>query len=73
MKLLIQKDPKRFMLDFADSSHFVNKKNNNGWTALYIAAKNGNLDAVKCMIEHKADPMLKCQVQVIFSIFLKDF
>ena len=50
------------MLEPADPEHLVNKKNNQGQTPLYIAAKNGNMQIVKIIIDNKADYLLKSKV-----------
>jgi len=54
---------KRFILEPNDAMHFLNRKNNQGWTPLYIAAKNGNIEVVKLLIENKADYTIKCKVR----------
>ncbi len=42
--------------ELANSQHLINIQDTNGMTALMYAAKNGNLTALKTLIEHAADP-----------------
>ena len=56
----------RFILEPNDPEHLLNKTNNQGWTPLYIAAKYGNLEVVKLLIEKKANYKIKCRVNSIF-------
>jgi len=59
MKELIQTDPKKYILEPDDPFFILNHKNNNGHTPLYIAAKNGNLDVIKLLIEFKANYLIE--------------
>jgi len=58
---MIDRDPKKFILEPNDPQHLLNKTNNQGWTPLYIAAKYGNLEVVKLLIEKKANYQIKCR------------
>jgi len=63
MAKLIERDPKKFMIEPNDPQHLLNKTNSQGWSPLYIAAKYGNLNVVKLLIENKANSQLKCRVK----------
>eukprot|EP01016_Furgasonia_blochmanni_P044494 TRINITY_DN6180_c0_g1_i3.p2 TRINITY_DN6180_c0_g1~~TRINITY_DN6180_c0_g1_i3.p2 ORF type:complete len:235 (-),score=21.17 TRINITY_DN6180_c0_g1_i3:36-740(-) len=58
MKELLDTDPRRFMRATTDPDHVLNKKNSRGCTPLYLAAKNGNINVVKLLIERQADPLI---------------
>jgi len=51
------------MIEPNDPQHLLNKTNSQGWSPLYIAAKYGNLNVVKLLIENKANYKLKCRVK----------
>ncbi len=36
-----------------------------GWTALFFAAKDGDIGYVKLLLEHGADPTIKDKVQTL--------
>lgn len=50
------------MLDHEDPNHFINSMNKYGQRPLYIAAKHGNLEVVKFLLENKANPYLTSKV-----------
>jgi len=62
MRKLILDDPRRYILSSEDPDHLINTKDTNGHTPLYIAAKNGNLEVVKLLIESNANPLITSQI-----------
>jgi len=50
------------MLSTEDPLHFINSLNTKGQSALYVAAKNGNADAVKLLIENNVNHLIKSKV-----------
>lgn len=44
IKNMIDADPKKYLRDPKNAEHFINFKNSKGFTPLYIACKNGNLE-----------------------------
>lgn len=59
MKEILEKDPKKFMLNRDDPTHILNRKDHHGHTPLYIGARQGNLGVVELLLKEKADPFLK--------------
>jgi ankyrin repeat protein len=55
------------MLTTDDESHIINKKDGNGYTPLYIASKNGNLEVVKLLFKNKVDPLITIKVNYFKS------
>jgi len=47
-----------------DAEHLLNSCNSQGQTPMYIAAKNGNLDVIKLLIENKANYQIKSKVKL---------
>ncbi|CDW79759.1 UNKNOWN [Stylonychia lemnae] len=58
LKTDILNDPRRHIRAINDPDHLVNKKNENGQTPLYVAAKNGHLRVIQFFIEEGANPHL---------------
>jgi hypothetical protein len=56
IKKILQKDPKANLYDADSPYRLANKPNHRGYTPLYVACKNGNLDLVRLLIEHQANP-----------------
>lgn len=52
----------RFMFDQDDPNHLLNRANNSGHRPLYIAAKHGNFEVVKLLIENKVNHLLTSKV-----------
>lgn len=48
----------RFTRSPEDPDYFLNKTNKEGQTALYIAAKNGNLNVIELLLRFKAEPSI---------------
>lgn len=57
------------MLSTEDPLHFINSLNTKGQSALYIAAKNGNAEVVKLLIENNVNHLIKSKV-IIWTNFL---
>jgi hypothetical protein len=55
MDQLLENDPKKYVLDKQDPDHLLNRKNAHGHTAMYLAAKNGNLLVVSMLVERGAN------------------
>ena len=65
---LIKKDPNRFI--FNDSNkhkYFVNQRNEEFLTPLYIATINGHLNFVKLLVENGSDHLMKNGVIIYFN------
>mmetsp|Transcript_16001 Transcript_16001/g.13545 ORF Transcript_16001/g.13545 Transcript_16001/m.13545 type:complete len:139 (+) Transcript_16001:1071-1487(+) len=58
MKEIIKNDPRKNIFGCSDPEHILNKRNKFGHTPLYVAAKNGNYDAVELLLGYNADPYL---------------
>jgi ankyrin repeat protein len=54
VKKMLIADPKLIMYDNTHSEVLVNKRNDYGFTPLYIASKNGNLKMAKLLIKYGA-------------------
>ncbi|CAG9328202.1 unnamed protein product [Blepharisma stoltei] len=50
----IDNNPYRYLVPATHPQSFLNKRNGEGKTALYVACKNGNLEVVKILIEKGA-------------------
>lgn len=55
----IKNDPNRFIHAGKKETFFVNKKNAEGFTPLYIVTLNGHYNLVKTLIENGADHLIK--------------
>jgi ankyrin repeat protein len=61
---IIKSDPKRNIYDISQKEHyFINKKNYEGYTALYIACLNGHTKIVDILLNFHADHLIKCGVE----------
>lgn len=61
------------MLETTDPFHILNRKNSFGHTPMYIAAKNGNLDVVRLLVEKKANCDLASRVSFTLYCSLKSY
>lgn len=57
----------RHILNFDDPSHILNKKNQFGFSPLYLASKNGNILAVEFLLKHHADALQTCSVTIFLN------
>jgi len=55
-------DPKENFYDEDSPQRLVNRPNHRGYTPLYIACKNGNIELLKLLIEFKANPYQLCKI-----------
>jgi len=55
MAHMIKNDPRKFVFDHEDPYHLLNRINDSGHRPLYIAAKHGNLEVVKLLVENKVN------------------
>lgn len=62
IKYLLDSDPKKNFYERSDPNHLINRKNFLGQTPIYIAAKHGNLNAVKLLLERGANPKLESSI-----------
>lgn len=71
MNKLLLNDPKkltklitilRYVRSTVDPQHMINKKNTSNQNALYLAAKNGNTNILKFLIDNEADVHISSQV-----------
>ncbi len=51
------------MMEVDDPLHLINRKSGKGMTPLYLAAKHGNLNVVKLLMERRADYLLENKVR----------
>lgn len=59
---MLGNDPKANLYDAANPERLANKPDHRGYTPLYVACKNGNLELVKLLIQFQANPYQTCQV-----------
>lgn len=60
---LVRKDPKRNLFDENSKQHyFINQKNYEGVTPLYVACLNGHIKIVEVLMKYNADHLMKCGV-----------
>ncbi|CAD8083043.1 unnamed protein product [Paramecium primaurelia] len=62
---ILMNDPNRFLYEQKSSMRLVNKKNSQGFTPLYIAAKNGFEDVCNILIQYGADQNISVQINQI--------
>eukprot|EP00743_Colponemidia_sp_Colp-15_P005110 GILK01005500.1.p1 GENE.GILK01005500.1~~GILK01005500.1.p1 ORF type:complete len:288 (+),score=39.45 GILK01005500.1:108-971(+) len=60
----LDRDPKRFLLEEGHPDAMVNSRNHADQTPLYLAAKNGNADIVRFLLDRHADPHYICKLGV---------
>ena len=59
----VKKDPKRNLYDESQKqNYFINQKNHEGFTALYVACRNGHTKIVNVLLKWNGDPLIKCGV-----------
>jgi len=56
MKEILDDDPKKMIYSPSDPNHILNKLNENGFSPMYIAAKNGNTKVLELLLERGANP-----------------
>ncbi|KAL4475766.1 hypothetical protein ABPG72_011543 [Tetrahymena utriculariae] len=59
IKNIIQNDPKRYIRSPDDPEHLINKLNSQGFSPLYIACMNQNIEIVKFLLKIGAIPNIK--------------
>lgn len=64
MNELIEKDPKRYLLEPDDPAYLTNCRNSRGHTPMYIAAKHGNMEVIKLLLKWKANYLIPSQVSL---------
>ncbi|CAD8194757.1 unnamed protein product [Paramecium octaurelia] len=62
---ILMNDPKRYLYEPKSPLRLVNKKNSQGFTLLYIAAKNGFEDVCNILIQYGADQNISVQINQI--------
>lgn len=60
---ILKNDPKRYLWAPEDAEHIINSYNSQGQTPIHIAAKNGNLEVVRLLVESRANHQLKSKAQ----------
>ncbi len=61
---IIKTDPRRGK--YKKEDYYVNKKNHEGFTALYIACLNGHIKILEVLLEYDSNHLVYCGVSVIF-------
>jgi hypothetical protein len=64
----IKNDPNKFIHAGKKETYFVNKKNPEGFTPLYIVTVNGHYNLVKTLIENGADHLIKNGVNIYIKV-----
>lgn len=59
----IENDPYQFLLPSGHPQSYLNKRNEDNKTPLYVACKNGNLDIVKILVENGGDCHITSMVE----------
>lgn len=67
MENLIKNDISYTMRSTSDQDHIINQRNINGITALYAAARSGNINVVKFLLEMNADPFRTSLVNIVLA------
>jgi len=62
IKSILLSDPKENLYDPESADRLANKPNFRGYSPLYIACKNGNLELVKVLLDFKANPFQLCKI-----------
>jgi len=63
LKKELEEDPYRYLRINSNSLSLVNKRGLNQQTPLYVAAKNGNYEVCKLLLEFNADHLLTSQIE----------
>jgi len=64
----IKNDPNKFIHADKKETYFVNKKNPEGFTPLYIVTVNGHFNLVKILVENGADHLIKNGVNILIKL-----
>jgi len=56
-----------------DHDHLLNYRNGNGQTPMYVAAKHGNLEVIKLLVDNNASCLIKSKVKYTIYFPLKIF
>jgi ankyrin repeat protein len=62
---IVKNDPRRSLYD--KKKYYINKKNHEGFTPLYIACLNGHAKIVDILLKYDADHLELCGVSNLFS------
>jgi ankyrin repeat protein len=69
---IVRDDKMRNMYDVHQKEHyFINKRNYDGFTALYVACLNGHIKVVDVLLKNHADHLMKCGVKIFYIKFFK--
>ncbi len=60
---IIKSDPR--IGKYKKEDYYINKKNHEGFTALYIACLNGHIRIVEILLEYDANHLVYCGVLLI--------
>jgi len=56
----LESDPRENLYDEDSTQRITNKPNTQGYTPLYVASKNGNIQLLKILLDHRANPYQHC-------------
>lgn len=68
----LKEDPGKFLYDRGDERALANRANDIGQRPLYIAVKNGNIQMVRLLVSHGANPKLLSEIKLADGSFVKD-
>ena len=60
---MLTNDPYRHIRSLDNPMSLVNKRDGRGYTPLYMAAMNGNLQLLKYLLNHEADPYIHSSIE----------